>query len=81
MTWALTIGVPLIMLQIQEIISSKKHRSEIAERQARRDEIISYDIASLKNTTDKIAVVLDRVDDRIDSLSDRVARAETKISP
>ncbi|MEH2195674.1 MAG: hypothetical protein V7K98_23950 [Nostoc sp.] len=80
MTWALTIGVPLMMLQIQEIIGSRKHRRDIAEKQLRRDEAISHDVASLKSTTDKIAAVLDRVDDRLDTLSERVARVETKIN-
>lgn len=80
MTWALTIGVPILMLQIQEIVSSRKQRIEIAISQARRGEAIADDITQLKNTVEKSSNVLDGVRDDLSEVRQRLARVETKIN-
>ncbi|WP_143855581.1 hypothetical protein [Nostoc sp. 'Peltigera membranacea cyanobiont' 232] len=76
----LTIGVPLTILLLKEMIDSRKHRQELAKQQERRDEAMAYDIGSLKANSQKNSGVLDDIQHDISEVRERLVRVETKIS-
>lgn len=81
MGWIIATAVPLVVLQLQEIIGGRKHRRELALQQARRDESIANDIGALKSTADRSATVLESVRDDLQEVRERLVRVETRISP
>ncbi|MEH1777693.1 MAG: hypothetical protein V7L26_00780 [Nostoc sp.] len=76
---ALTIGVPIMVLLIKEMLDSRKHRQELAKQQERRDEAMSYDIGSLKGITQKNSETLGDIQHDVTEVRERLVRVETKI--
>jgi endonuclease/exonuclease/phosphatase family metal-dependent hydrolase len=71
--------VSLLVLYLQERALHQRQRQADYIAKERAYVLIEGDMNSLKNTTEKMSVVLDRVDDRMDALSERVARVEAKL--
>lgn len=76
---ALTIGVPIMVLLIKEMLDSRKHRQELAKQQERRDEAMSHDIGSLKTLTNKNSDTLTDIQHDVTEVRERLVRVETKI--
>lgn len=86
MNWETVMGiiVPALMavlvLYLQERATS--HRQMLADKASRERSVIVLEssLSELKSTTDKMSVVLDRIDSRMDSMSERITRVEAKTS-
>ncbi|HYX16481.1 MAG TPA: hypothetical protein VE944_19360 [Nostoc sp.] len=72
--------VALLVLYLQERATS--HRQLLADKASRERAVIVLEssLGELKSTTDKMSVVLDRVDSRLDIMSERITRVEAKTS-
>ncbi|MFN6486609.1 MULTISPECIES: hypothetical protein [unclassified Nostoc] len=81
--WLIGLGVPaftsLVILYIQERGIHKRQRIADYAAKERAYTLIEGDMKALKSTTDKMSIVLDRVDERLDGLGERVARVEAKL--
>ncbi len=81
---ALSLGVPafisLLVLYLQERSNMVRLREESKAQRERAFILIEKDMDTLKSTTEKISVVLDRVDSRIDEFGERISRLEAKAS-
>ncbi|WP_138500967.1 hypothetical protein [Nostoc sp. PA-18-2419] len=81
---ALSLGIPafisLLVLYLQERSSMARLREESKSQRNRAFILIEKDMDTLKSTTEKMSVVLDRIDNRIDEFGERISRLEAKSS-
>ncbi|QKQ76351.1 hypothetical protein [Nostoc sp. TCL240-02] len=81
--WIVGLSVPafvsLLVLFVQERGIHRRQRMADYASKERVMVLLENDISNLKSTTDKMSVVLDRVDVRLDTLSERMVKVETKL--
>ncbi|MEH2130133.1 MAG: hypothetical protein V7K86_05640 [Nostoc sp.] len=76
----LTVGLPILMLLIKEMLDSRKHRQELARQQEKRDELMAYDIGTLKGISQKNGETLVDIQHDVTEVRERLVRVETKLN-
>ena len=73
--------ISLLVVFLQDRSSIKKMQRKQEQIDIERNTIWNMEIQALKSTSTRTVEVLERIDNRLDDMSNRIVRIETKLSP